>query len=135
MHASPAIGDVALDIQSLTKTFFRGTPDEVVALSEIDLRLAPGDFVTVVGSNGAGKSTLLNAICGTYPVDAGRVLLDGQDVSGLAEHDRARYVGRVTQDPKAGTAASLSVEQNLALALLRGMPRRLGQGVTQGRRA
>jgi putative ABC transport system ATP-binding protein len=117
------------------RVFLRGTADEVVALDDIRLALESGEFVTVVGANGAGKSTLLNVVAGTQPVDAGRVELDGRDVTALPAYTRARFIGRVTQDPKAGTAASLSVEQNLALALLRGQARGLGQGVTPERRA
>jgi putative ABC transport system ATP-binding protein len=124
-----------LRLEGVRKSFFRGTPDEAVALSDVHLAVSPGEFITIVGSNGAGKSTLLNVIGGTHPVDAGRVELDGWDLTGVPEHGRARYIGRVSQDPKAGTAASLSVEQNLALALLRGKPRGLGQGVDAHRRA
>jgi putative ABC transport system ATP-binding protein len=112
-----------------------GTPDALTALDDISVSLEEGEFVTLVGSNGAGKSTLLNVIAGDQPVDAGRVLLDGRDLTGLPDHARAAWIGRVSQDPKAGTAGSLSVEQNLALALLRGQARGLGQGVTRARRA
>lgn len=124
-----------LELVGVRKTFFRGTSDEVVALRDIHLHLARGEFVTVVGSNGAGKSTLLHVICGLESVDEGRVVLDGQDLTALPEHRRAAAIGRVSQDPKAGTASNLSVEQNLALALLRGRARGLRQGVNAERRA
>jgi putative ABC transport system ATP-binding protein len=124
-----------LELSGVRKTFFRATPDEVVALHDVNLSLAPGEFVTVVGSNGAGKSTLLHVICGIDYVDQGRVVLDGQDITPLPEHARAGAVGRVSQDPKAGTASKLTVEQNLALALLRGKARGLRQGVNVERRA
>jgi putative tryptophan/tyrosine transport system ATP-binding protein len=124
-----------LRLSGVRRAFLPGTPDEVVALDDVRLALEPGEFVTVVGANGAGKSTLLNVIAGTQPVDHGRVDLDGRDVTPLPAYARARFIGRVTQDPKAGTAANLSVEQNMALALLRGQARGLGQGVTTERRA
>ena len=129
------VADHVLGLTDVRRVFLPGTPDEVVALDNVRLALEAGEVVTVVGSNGAGKSTLLNVIAGTQPVDAGRVELDGRDVTALPAHARARFIGRVTQDPKAGTAASLSVEQNLAVALLRGQARGLGQGVTADRRA
>jgi putative tryptophan/tyrosine transport system ATP-binding protein len=125
----------ALRVAGVLKTFFRGTPDEVAALQAIDLVLTPGEWVTVVGSNGAGKSTLLSVIAGSQTADRGRVAIDGQDVTAVPEHGRARYVGRVSQDPRGGTAPNLTVEQNLALALLRGQGRGLRQGVDAGRRA
>jgi putative ABC transport system ATP-binding protein len=123
-----------LELTGVRRVFQPGTPDEVVALDDVGLSLAEGEFVTVVGSNGAGKSTLLAVIAGAQPVDAGRIVLDGQDVTALPAYARARFIGRVTQDPKAGTAAGLSVEENLAVALLRGQARGLGTGVTRERR-
>lgn len=124
-----------LTIDGISKTFFPGSVNERRALSGVDLRLEEGDFVTVIGSNGAGKSTLLNAVAGRLPVDAGRVEIDGTPVNRLKEHRRAKYVGRVFQDPMAGTAPDLTIEQNLSLALLRGRRRGLLPGVTKARRA
>lgn len=124
-----------LQLEGIRRVFHRGTPDEVTALNDLSLSLEEGDFVTLVGSNGAGKSTLLNVISGSQPVDSGRVVLDGRDLTSLPAHSRAASIGLVTQDPRAGSAGTLSVEQNLALALLRGRARGLGQGVTRDRRA
>jgi putative ABC transport system ATP-binding protein len=135
MHAPDAADRTVLRLVGVRKTFFRGTADEVVALHDVQLALAPGEFVTIVGSNGAGKSTLLNVVNGVHTVDGGRIELDGRDVTTVPEHGRARYLGRVSQDPKAGTAANLTVEQNLALALLRGQARGLRQAVDAERRA
>lgn len=120
-----------LDIQSISKTFNRGTVNEKVALSELSLRLEEGDFVTVIGSNGAGKSTLLNAIAGAWPVDEGAILLDGIDLTRMPEHRRAQYIGRVFQDPMMSTAPNMQLEENLALALRRGQRRGLRWGVTE----
>jgi putative ABC transport system ATP-binding protein len=129
-HAAPV-----LEVKGVKRVFQPGTVDEVVALNDISLSLGEGEFVTVVGSNGAGKSTLLGVIAGAQPVDAGRIELDGQDVTSLPAYARAQFIGRVAQDPKAGTAAGLTVEENLAVALLRGQARGLGKGVTRERRA
>ncbi|WP_437584477.1 ABC transporter ATP-binding protein [Paramicrobacterium sp. CJ85] len=115
-----------LDIDAISKTFFPGSVNERKALIDLSLRLEEGDFVTVIGSNGAGKSTLLNAISGRYRVDAGTISIDGKKVNRLKEHRRARYLGRVFQDPMAGTAPNLTIEQNLALAARRGRFRGLG---------
>ena len=123
-----------LKIQNISKTFFPGTVNERVALNELDLTLDEGDFITVIGSNGAGKSTLLNAVAGRLFVDTGTVLIDGKKVNKLPEYKRARYVGRVFQDPLAGTAPNLTIEENLSLALLRGKGRGLGRGLTKKRR-
>ena len=123
-----------LTIDHISKTFFAGTVNERKALVDISLQLESGDFVTVIGSNGAGKSTLLNAIAGRYTVDSGELRIDGAPVSRLKEYQRARYVGRVFQDPMAGTAPDLTIEQNLALALQRGKTRGLGLGVTKSRK-
>lgn len=123
-----------LRIESISKTFFPGTINERVALNNLDLHLEPGDFVTIIGSNGAGKSTLLNSIAGRLSLDRGRIYIDGRRVNRLAEHKRAAYVGRVFQDPLAGTAPDLTIEENLALALHRGKFRGLGRGVTNARR-
>lgn len=121
-------------LREVRKSFFTGTPNEVVALNDVDLQVSPGDFITIIGSNGAGKSTLLNAIAGTFPVTRGSIWIDGKDVTGLPEHARARLVGRVFQDPRAGTAPSMSIEENLSMAMLRGGRRGLRRGVTSDRR-
>lgn len=119
-----------LDINRISKTFNKGTVNEKRALSGLDLHLAAGDFVTVIGGNGAGKSTMLNAIAGTWLVDEGKILIDGADVTRLPEHKRAAYLGRVFQDPMTGTAASMQIEENLALAARRGKRRNLRKGIT-----
>ena len=123
-----------LDIQSISKTFNPGTINEKKALSNLSLHLNPGDFVTVIGGNGAGKSTMLNAIAGVWPVDDGRILLDGNDITALPEHKRAFLIGRVFQDPMMGTAPNMQLEENLALALRRGDRRGLRWGVTKAER-
>ncbi|MFW6600381.1 ABC transporter ATP-binding protein [Propionibacteriaceae bacterium Y2011] len=123
-----------LTVEGIDKTFFAGSVNERRALVDLSLDLAEGDFVTVIGSNGAGKSTLLNAIAGRLGVDAGTIRIDGTVVNRLPEHRRARFVGRVFQDPMAGTAPDLTIEQNLSLALQRGKGRGLGWGVTRSRR-
>ena len=123
-----------LTIEGLHKTFFPGTPNEVKALQGIDLTLAPGEFVTVVGSNGAGKSTLLNSVAGVITPDRGRILLAGTDITRQTEVERARRIGRVLQNPLAGTAPNLTVAENLALAIARGRPRGLGWALTAARR-
>ncbi|HLR57335.1 MAG TPA: ABC transporter ATP-binding protein [Beutenbergiaceae bacterium] len=124
-----------LRIDDISKTFFPGTINERKALVDLSLHLEPGDFVTIIGSNGAGKSTLLNSIAGRLGVDSGTITIDGKAMKGLKEFQRARYVGRVFQDPLAGTAPDLTIEENLALALRRGQSRGLGRGVTKARRA
>ena len=123
-----------LDIQNIHKTFNAGTVNEKHALKGISLHLDAGDFVTVIGGNGAGKSTMLNAVAGVWPVDSGKIVIDGVDVTGLPEHKRAKYIGRVFQDPMTGTAATMQIEENLALALRRGKPRTLRTGITKGER-
>lgn len=123
-----------LKLEHLYKTFNPGTINQKVALSDLSLHLNPGDFVTVIGGNGAGKSTMLNAIAGVWAVDSGRILLDGQDVTALPEHKRAKLIGRVFQDPMMGTAPSMQLEENLALAMRRGQRRGLGWGVTKAER-
>lgn len=123
-----------LELQNVYKTFNPGTINQKQALNGISLKLQDGDFVTVIGGNGAGKSTTLNAIAGVWPVDAGRILIDGRDVSGLPEYRRAKFLGRVFQDPMTGTAASMSIEENMALAARRGKRRGLGWGVTRAER-
>ena len=120
-----------LKLEHISKTFNAGTVNEKHALCDLSLHLRPGDYVTVIGSNGAGKSTMLNAVAGVWPVDAGRILLDGEDVTGKSEHRRAGNIGRVFQDPMMGTAADMWVEENLDLALLRGEKRGLRWAVTK----
>ena len=115
-------------LEKISKTFKKGTPDEKKAINCLDLKIRRGDFVTVIGSNGAGKSTLLNLIAGTCMADEGVVFIDGDDVTRLAEHQRAKYLGRIFQDPLMGTASSMSIEENLAMADLRGQRRGLGWG-------
>lgn len=119
-----------LDINRISKTFNAGTVNEKKALNGLELHLQEGDFVTVIGGNGAGKSTMLNAIAGAWFVDEGKILIDGVDVTRLPEHKRAAYLGRVFQDPMTGTAASMQIEENLALASRRGKRRSLRIGIT-----
>ena len=109
-----------LSVENISKTFNLGTINEKIALLGVSLKLAEGDFVTVIGGNGAGKSTLMNAIAGTYTVDAGRITIAGEDITDWPEHQRAKYIGRVFQDPMMGTAASMMIEENLAIASRRG---------------
>ncbi|WP_022867305.1 ABC transporter ATP-binding protein [Schaalia vaccimaxillae] len=123
-----------LEIEAVTKTFFRGTVNERVALSNVSLSLNEGDFVTIIGSNGAGKSTLLNIVSGRYQADVGRITIDGQDTTRLPEHKTSNLVARVFQDPMAGTAPHLSIEENLALAYSRGRKRTLGLALTHKKR-
>lgn len=108
-----------LDVKNLSKTFAPGTVNEHKALDNINLHLDDGDFVTIIGSNGAGKSTLFNMLCGTYAQDRGTILLDDLDISNMPEHKRAKYIGRVFQDPMKGTAPNMTIEENLALAYSR----------------
>ena len=118
-----------LEIKNIYKTFNAGTVNEKRALKGVNLTLEDGDFVTVIGGNGAGKSTLLNAIAGVWPVDEGEIIIDGKNVTKLPEHKRAAYLGRVFQDPMNGTAATMGIEENLALALRRGQTRTLRVGI------
>ena len=124
-----------LEISHVTKTFNAKTVNERVALDDVCLRLNDRDFVTVIGGNGAGKSTLLNAIAGVWPVDSGSIVIDGTDVTGMSEHRRAALLGRVFQDPMLGTAATMQIEENLALALRRGQSRTLKAGITREERS
>ena len=124
-----------LDILNVEKTFNPGTINEKKALNGINLHLDEGDFVTVIGGNGAGKSTMLNMIAGVYPVDCGSIVIDGIDVTDLPEYKRAKYLGRVFQDPMTGTAADMQIEENLALAACRGKRRTLLPGITAKERA
>ena len=123
-----------LEIQNVSKTFNAGTVNEKTALNGLNLKLNEGDFVTVIGGNGAGKSTMLNAVAGVWPVDSGKIIIDGTDVTKLGEHQRAAYIGRVFQDPMMGTAANMQIEENLALAARRGKKRTLRWGVTKAER-
>ena len=123
-----------LEIKEISKTFNAGTVNEKTALNGVSLTLNDGDFVTVIGGNGAGKSTLLNAVAGVWPVDQGSISIDGVDVTHLPEYKRARYIGRVFQDPMMGTAATMQIEENLALARRRGKPRSLRPGITAAER-
>lgn len=120
-----------LNIKGVYKTFNPGTINEKRALNGIDLTLEEGDFVTVIGGNGAGKSTVLNMIAGVYPVDCGTIEIDGVNVTKLSEHKRAKYLGRVFQDPMTGTAADMEIAENLAIAARRGQHRTLKFGVTK----
>ena len=120
-----------LELKNIYKTFNPGTINEKVALNGVSLSLNDGDFVTVIGGNGAGKSTLLNAVAGTWFVDEGSILIDGNDVTKLPEHKRAVYLGRVFQDPMTGTAATMEIQENLALAKRRGNRRSLRPGITE----
>lgn len=124
-----------LEIKDIHKTFNAGTINEKVALNGVNLTLEEGDFVTIIGGNGAGKSTTLNAIAGTWLVDSGSISIDGVDVTKLPEHKRAQYLGRVFQDPMTGTAATMSIEENMAIAARRGQSRGLKWGVTKKERA
>lgn len=124
-----------LEIKNVYKTFNPGTVNEKRALNGIDLTLNEGDFVTVIGGNGAGKSTMLNMIAGVYPVDSGTITIDGQDVTKLPEFRRAKFLGRVFQDPMNGTAADMQILENLALASRRGKFRTLAPGVSKKEKA
>ena len=119
-----------LKIENIRKVFNAGTVNEKIALNGLSLHLKPGDFVTVIGGNGAGKSTMLNSVAGVYNVDEGKILIDGVDVTHLPEYKRAKFIGRVFQDPMMGTAADMWIEENLALAARRGKPRTLRAGIT-----
>ena len=123
-----------LELKNIYKTFNPGTINEKVALNGLNLTLNEGDFVTVIGGNGAGKSTMLNAVAGTWMVDEGQIIIDGIDVTKLSEHKRAAYLGRVFQDPMTGTAATMGIEENLALAKRRGKTRFLKPGITKKER-
>lgn len=123
-----------LELKNICKTFNAGTVNEKKALDDLSLTLNDGDFVTVIGGNGAGKSTMLNMIAGVYPVDSGSILIDGINVTKLPEFKRAKYLGRVFQDPMMGTAADMWIEENLALAARRGQRRGLRWALTQRER-
>lgn len=123
-----------LEIKNIHKTFNKGTINEKAALRGINWTLNDGDFVTIIGGNGAGKSTLLNMLSGVYYVDEGQILIDGEDITNLPEHKRAKYFGRVFQDPMTGTAADMQIEENMALAARRGKPRTLRLGIRREER-
>ena len=123
-----------LEVRNLYKTFNAGTINEKRAMNGLSLTLEDGDFVTVIGGNGAGKSTMLNAVAGTFTVDSGAIVIDGVDVTRLPEHKRAKFIGRVFQDPMMGTAATMGIEENLALAFRRGQGRGLRYGITNAER-
>ncbi len=120
-----------LELKHIYKTFNPGTVNAKVALNDLNLTLRDGDFVTVIGGNGAGKSTMLNAVAGTFLVDSGTISIDGKDITRLPEHRRAAYLGRVFQDPMMGTAPTMQIEENLALAARRGQRRGLKWGITR----
>ena len=123
-----------LEINNIYKTLNKGTVNEKKALNGVFFTLNDGDFVTVIGGNGAGKSTTLNAVAGVWPVDSGSIIIDGINVTGLPEHKRAKYLGRVFQDPMTGTAATMEIQENLALAVRRGKRRGLRWGITKKER-
>lgn len=123
-----------LEIKNVYKTFNAGTVNEKVALNGLSLTLEDGDFVTVIGGNGAGKSTTLNAVAGVWPVDSGKIYIGGDDVTRLSEYKRAKYLGRVFQDPMTGTATTMSIEENMAIAGRRGDRRGLSWGITKKER-
>lgn len=118
-----------ISVQGIHKYFHRGSINEVHSIRDLSVEIAQGDFVTIIGSNGAGKSTLLSCLAGTHRLDAGRLVMNGRDVTGWPEHQRAQFIGRVFQDPLMGTCAGGSIAQNMALALRRGQKRGLGPGV------
>lgn len=120
-----------LEVKGVYKTFNPGTVNEKRALNGVDLTMHDGDFITVIGGNGAGKSTLMNAVAGVWPIDEGSVVIDGVDVTRLSEHKRAKFIGRVFQDPMMGTAATMGIAENLALARRRGKMRTLRPGITK----
>lgn len=122
-----------LEIKSARKTFYRGQPDEKIALNSLDLKLDTGDFGVVIGSNGAGKSSMLNAVSGALPLDAGQILINGDNVTAMPVHRRARRIARVFQDPMKGTAASMTIAENMLLAELRAKDRHLKRGLNAAR--
>lgn len=124
-----------LEITGLKKTFNKGTINEKIALNGLELTVNDGDFITVIGGNGAGKSTMLNAICGVFPVDDGKIVLGGKDITKLPEYKRAKFLGRVFQDPMMGTSPNMEIQENLALGLRRGKVRTLMPGITKRKRS
>ncbi len=124
-----------LELKNIYKTFNPGTVNAKTALRNLCLTLNDGDFVTVIGGNGAGKSTMLNAVAGVWPIDEGKIILDGKDLTHQQEYQRASYIGRVFQDPMVGTAPNMQIEENLALAYRRGKRRGLRWGISNAERA
>ena len=124
-----------LIISNVEKTFNKGTINEKRALNGVNLELKDGDFVTVIGGNGAGKSTMLNMIAGVYPIDKGKIILNGENISQWPEHKRAKFLGRVFQDPMMGTAANMEIQENMALAYRRGLKRGLKWAITKEEKA
>lgn len=118
-----------IELKNVSKTFNRGTINEKKALTGLDFTINENDFITIIGGNGAGKSTLLNLIAGTYKIDSGKIIIDGNDVSTMPEYKRAAYIGRVFQDPMLGSAPAMQIDENLALALRRGKKRGLSWGI------
>jgi putative ABC transport system ATP-binding protein len=123
-----------LQVIEITKIFSKGTIDEVTAINNVSLDIRPEDYITIIGSNGAGKTTLLNVIAGVFPPEMGKVVINGADITNLPEYKRAKYIGRVHQDPNVGTAGKLSIEENLACAVLRGQSRGLKVAINKQRR-
>ncbi len=124
-----------LELKNVTKTFNPGTVNEKIAMNRLSLDVKKGDFITVIGGNGAGKSTLMNAVTGVFGVDSGKISLDGIDITHFAEHKRAKYFGRVFQDPMMGTVPDMEIQENLALAYRRGKPHGLAWGINAKERA
>lgn len=123
-----------LKIENLTKIFAKGTINEMTALDGVNFHGASGDFITIIGSNGAGKSTLMNSIAGVFPVDSGKIVLDGKDMSDMPEHKRAKMIGRVFQDPLKGTAFDMTIEENLSIAYNKKRRRGLQAGISRSDR-
>ena len=123
-----------LELKNISKTFNAGTVNEKVALKNINLKLEEGDFVTIIGGNGAGKSTMLNAVAGTWLPDSGSIVVDGVDITDMPEYKRAKFLGRVFQDPRMGTATDMWLEENLAIAKRRGEKRTLRWAITRKER-
>lgn len=125
----------SIQLKDIRKVFNRGTVDEIIAIDGVNLDVRSEDFITVIGSNGAGKTTMLNIVAGVFPPErGGRIIIEGKDVTGLSEHRRARYIGRVYQDPHLGTAANMSIEENMCIAFLRGQSRGLRIATNKQRR-
>ena len=123
-----------LRIENLTKIFGKGTINEMKALDKVNFHGKPGDFITIIGSNGAGKSTLMNSIAGVFPVDSGKIIIDGKDIYRMPEHKRAKFIGRVFQDPLKGTAFDMTIEENLSIAYNKTRSRGLQAGISRADR-
>ena len=124
-----------LNVENIKKVFGKGTPNEKVALENVTFKMNEGDFITIIGGNGAGKSTTLNAIAGVFMIDEGKIEIDGTDITKLPEYKRSKYIGRVFQDPRMGTATNMTIEENLAMALRRGQHRGLKRGITNAEKS